>query len=80
MRKDNQLDSEKIHFISDELNKDYPEQWLLRLEIYELMARGWLDDETLKSKIRLELEKIKTEQPKTTAVIEDGLSLADRIF
>jgi len=80
MRKNNQMDLEQVRFLSSELTRDFPEQWLLRLEILEILERGWLKDDVLLSKIRLELQKIKKEFPETEQVIEDGLKISHQIL
>ena len=67
------LTSSDLNTIVNNLITNYTDDWLLCIEIYELIHdKGYL---SLTNKILDHLTKIKTERPKVTHLIDDGLEL-----
>ena len=66
---------EKINSIFSQLESEFKNDWLARLELIELCFKNNLD-ESLREKITLSLHKIKTADNTKTTVIDDGLSIA----
>jgi phenylalanine-4-hydroxylase len=62
--------------VIDELNASFPNDWLLRLEIIELITleEEWQDK---KEELLLQLEKLKQHDPELVSLIENGLKLID---
>ena len=58
-------------------DQDFPEDWLLRLEAYELIAKK-NPSSPLKARVEKDLQKISKLSEKTASLIQDGLTLADR--
>jgi phenylalanine-4-hydroxylase len=60
--------------VADALERDYAKDWLLRVEIIELLnERGWLPQ--LEQKLRAELDEIKGKHEEYRELIENGLAL-----
>jgi len=57
-----------------QIQSEYPSEWLLLLEFYELLKDG-RDNNTLQSAVRLRLEEIIAEHPRLEGLIADGLRL-----
>ena len=79
MRKDNKIDGDQLVFILKELKQNFPNEWLIRLEMLELIARGWYDNDGMKKQLTEELEELKKDE-KVQRIIEDGLAIAPQIF
>ncbi|MCF8350563.1 MAG: aromatic amino acid hydroxylase [Bacteroidales bacterium] len=65
----------KLEQIWEILKKDFPEEWLLPLEIIELLNNGKKDSAAF-NEIKDYFQKKKTEKPELKQVIENGLRLA----
>lgn len=60
------------------LEKEFPEEWLLRLEILELHPR-YLNDGLFKKQVFEQLNKIKIKQPEVQSLIQEGLALIENL-
>ena len=62
--------------IFEELKEDFPEDWLLSIELYELAKK---DNNIALSEALLDhLERVKQQNPKVGHLIDDGLELVDQ--
>jgi phenylalanine-4-hydroxylase len=59
-----------------ELKENYPEDWLLSVELYELAKIG--NDTDFATSILKHLETVKLENPKVGHLIDDGISLVNQ--
>lgn len=80
MRKKEQVDLEILKNLCQQLTQFFPEQWLPRLEIFELFCRGWVHHDLLKSQLMEELTNLARLKPEWAEVIEPGLEIAEKIF
>jgi len=71
MREHDSLDIEKVSIIFNKLKKEYPNDWLLVLELYELVSIT--DNLTLKDNILNQLTELKSSK-NISNLIESGLS------
>ncbi len=71
MREQKSITEEKVSTIFNQLQKDYPQDWLLLLELYELASKK---EYTIKTNILSVLEKLKSNKS-YTKLIENGLDL-----
>ncbi len=62
--------------IFEELTENYPSDWLLSVELYELARLD--NNDTLAQKIKDHLNQVKLDNPKVGHLIDDGLALADK--
>ncbi len=62
--------------VFQEVKANYPKDWLLSVELYELAVSN--GDEEFAADIIEHLEKVKQENPKLGHLIDDGLTLADQ--
>ncbi|ALM07966.1 phenylalanine 4-monooxygenase [Sediminicola sp. YIK13] len=62
--------------VFQEVKANYPKDWLLSVELYELAVSN--GDEKFAADIVEHLEKVKQENPKLGHLIDDGLTLADQ--
>jgi len=69
----NTFDITTVTTIFDTLKKDYKTDWLLTLEIYELLVQN--NTETLKKSVIEHLNQLKTKHPNKAHLITDGLNL-----
>jgi phenylalanine-4-hydroxylase len=76
MRSRGQLDIKRLNKIYDEAREDYPEDWLIRLELYE-MAKQDSGDLILAESLRADLEKMKNISEEYDSLITSGLDLLD---
>lgn len=60
--------------IWDEVRRHYPEEWLLPIEIMELVSSG-KDDQGMVSEISHYLDKMASDRPELEMLIENGLAL-----
>ncbi|MFD2099625.1 aromatic amino acid hydroxylase [Flagellimonas iocasae] len=60
------------------LKENYPTDWLLSVELYELAVKG--NDESFQQEILDHLETIKQNNPKVGHLIDDGIQLIDHSF
>lgn len=56
------------------MKMEYPEDWLLPLEIYELVSKH---DSHLSEEVSIHLNNIKDLKPKVEKLINDGLELIE---
>ena len=69
-------DFEKLETISQALNTNYPTDWLLSIEIIEIIVENDLDNLSLiENKLLDHLNSLKTQKPSIKKLIENGLSL-----
>ncbi|UII74811.1 aromatic amino acid hydroxylase [Flagellimonas sp. HMM57] len=66
------------HKVFQEIKKEYPNDWLLPTELYELAKKS--SDEDFQKEIIEHLETVKQHNPKVGHLIDDGLSLVDHSF
>ena len=66
------------HKVFQELQNEYPLDWLLPVEIYELAKKN--GDLKFEKEILKHLESIKQENPKVGRLIDDGVSLVNQAF
>jgi phenylalanine-4-hydroxylase len=69
---------ENFKHVSKQLDAIYPNDWLLRLEIMEILSEHKLNDE-LSSHLENQLEKLKKHNGEFAPLIENGLLLINRI-
>jgi phenylalanine-4-hydroxylase len=74
---DQNLEKE-IQILLQKHDQHFPDDWLLRLEAYELLLNRALHS-PLVQKVRTELEKTALSSPEKKTVIEDGLQLANQL-
>ena len=60
-----------------EVKENYPEDWLLSVELYELAKKN--NDLDFASEISEHLEQVKQRNPKLGHLIDDGLALVDEV-
>ena len=70
-------DLDQMTHLFNSLEKEFPKDWLTRVEIVELTHK-LKAAENLRKNILENLGEIKKEKPKTMTMIEDGLNLADQ--
>ncbi|MGW9684016.1 aromatic amino acid hydroxylase [Flagellimonas sp. 2504JD1-5] len=58
-----------------ELQENYPEDWLLSVELFELAKKG--NDSGFQKEIKAHLETIKQNNPKVGHLIDDGIALVE---
>ncbi|SNY92772.1 aromatic amino acid hydroxylase [Flagellimonas pacifica] len=58
-----------------ELQENYPEDWLLSVELFELAKKG--NDSGFQKEIKAHLETVKQNNPKVGHLIDDGLELVE---
>ncbi|NQY05286.1 MAG: aromatic amino acid hydroxylase [Flavobacteriaceae bacterium] len=73
LRDSNTIDIEKIELIFDNLRTNHPGDWLLALELYELLYDS--DQSNLKQEVLIHLNKIKAERKEISHLIDDGVAL-----
>jgi len=73
IRENNKINDSRLLTIFNIVSNEYPNDWLLSLEIYELIFR---QDTTLKDKMLEHLEKL-TSKKEIANLIKDGLKLLD---
>ncbi len=61
-----------------EVKENYPNDWLLSIELYELAKTN--NDVSFSAEILHHLNQIKLDNPKYGHLIDDGLALVDKIF
>ncbi|SDF14168.1 phenylalanine-4-hydroxylase [Pricia antarctica] len=66
------------HKVFDALKKDYPNDWLLSVELYELAVTN--GDSDFAGEIVMHLENIKRHHPKVGHLIDDGMALVAGSF
>ena len=64
------------HKVFDVIKKDYPNDWLLSVELYELAKLN--GDTDFAEDIAIHLETVKQNNPKLGHLIDDGLGLVDQ--
>ena len=69
--------SEALAGIFDKLRKNYSDDWLLPVEVLEIVRKKNIDGE-LENRILTHLERIKNENSQLTDLIENGISLAGK--
>src|SRR5690606_28077048 len=62
--------------VFQEIKSNFPKDWLLPVELYELAKRN--QDEDFAHEIKAHLEKVKQDNPKVGHLIDDGLGLANK--
>ncbi len=62
----------------EEIKEEFPEDWLLPIELYELAKKGQRDD--LAQHIKGHLEEVKKSRPEVGHLIDDGIMLIDHSF
>lgn len=62
----------------EEIREEFPEDWLLPVELYELARKGQRDELSLD--IKSHLEEVKKSRPEVGHLIDDGLMLIDQSF
>lgn len=62
----------------EEIKEEFPEDWLLSVELYELARKGQRDE--LAVTIKSHLEEMKKSRPEVGHLIDDGLQLIDQSF
>ncbi|WP_431129093.1 aromatic amino acid hydroxylase [Flagellimonas flava] len=62
----------------EEVKEEFPEDWLLPVELYELARKGERDE--LAITIKSHLEEVKKLRPEVGHLIDDGLQLIDQSF
>lgn len=73
LRTENSISIDTINRVFNTLKENYPLEWLLHIELYELLDKT--EETVLKSGIITQLETIKLAKPKVAHLIEDGLAL-----
>lgn len=64
------------HKVLEQIQKDFPDQWLLTVELYELAKTS--NDQEFALEISQHLEGIKQRQPEVGQLIDDGISLVEK--
>ncbi len=62
--------------VFEKLKNEYPNDWLLSVELYELAKSA--DDRNFAEEIKLHLETVKLNNPKFVHLIDDGLDLVNK--
>jgi phenylalanine-4-hydroxylase len=74
--REKKVNFEKLESISQTLNSNFPTDWLLRLEIIEIIVENDLENFSLIEQNLLDhLNTLKTQKPSIKKLIENGLSL-----
>lgn len=68
---------EIVAFVTDQLEQEFSEDWLLRVELLELISERRLSG-TDKLRLQAQLEAIAEAEPEKRGLIENGLKLASR--
>jgi len=76
IRKERIVTPEALEKIFNTLQTNHPNDWLLSIEIFELLHKDSLDA-SLKVAVFDHLEDVKTRRPKIAHLIEDGISILD---
>lgn len=76
-RAQNNFKAADLLSVFEGLQKDFPMDWLTRLELVELSHRI-PDGEDLRTQVIANLEAIKVQDPQKCTVIDDGLAIADK--
>ena len=63
--------------IFEELQENYPQDWLLLVELYELAKKD--NNTELSEAVKSHLETVKQQNPKIGHLVDDGLQLVDQI-
>jgi phenylalanine-4-hydroxylase len=63
------------HKVFQEVRNEYPEDWLLSVELYELAQNN--GDADFAQEIAAHLQSVKSNNPKVGQLIDDGLQLVD---
>ncbi len=66
------------HKVFEEIKKEYPKDWLLSVELYELAKTN--GDMVFSKEILAHLETVKPDNPKVGHLIDDGVSLVSKSF
>ncbi|WP_273568008.1 aromatic amino acid hydroxylase [Maribacter halichondriae] len=66
------------HKVFEEVKKEYPRDWLLSVELYELAKTN--GDMVFSKEILAHLETVKLDNPKVGHLIDDGVSLVSKSF
>jgi len=66
------------HKVFQQIRNEFPEDWLLSVELYELAKSN--GDADFASEIATHLELVKSKNPKVGQLIDDGLQLVDASF
>lgn len=74
MRENDLINEEKIAEIFNSLKSEYPTEWLLPVEIYEL---AFLNKYVLQQEIKEYLNNLAKQQKEVTHLIEDGIYLSE---
>lgn len=64
------------HKVLEQIQNDFPDQWLLTVELYELAKTS--NDQEFALEISQHLEGIKQRQPEVGQLIDDGISLVEK--
>ncbi|WP_044640420.1 aromatic amino acid hydroxylase [Risungbinella massiliensis] len=68
----------KVHSIHQTLQKDFPDDWLARIELVEiLMTNQDRQEAELTEVVRKELDEISRKKPELTSLIQNGLTCLD---
>lgn len=70
--REQQLDRTILETLADKVITEYPKDWLLPLEIYELVYKN---NSSLEQELLKHLESLKTTRPNIGSLIDDGLAL-----
>ena len=73
LREEKQVDDQKLKEIFDGIIQEYPEDWLLPLEIFEIAQQN-----TLKERVYLYLNEMAVRKPKVSTLIKEGLELIQK--
>ena len=73
MRNSNKIDVEKIKHVFKDLKANHPLEWLITLELLEILKNT--DSKDLQTELLKHIENIKLQKPKIAHLIEDGLDL-----
>jgi phenylalanine-4-hydroxylase len=76
MRSRGQTDMKRLGEIYAESTKDYPEDWLIRLELYEMVKQN-NGNQDLAESLRTDLEKMKQNSEEYDSLITSGLDLIE---
>ncbi|MFC4097691.1 aromatic amino acid hydroxylase [Euzebyella saccharophila] len=66
------------HKVFEEVKENFPTDWLLSVELYELATSN--GDTDFAEEIKAHLENVKLEKPTVGHLIDDGLDLVDKSF
>jgi phenylalanine-4-hydroxylase len=71
--RENDADKKDLKGIFDKISRQFPQDWLLSIEILELIKDSEVAD--LQTEIIMFLEKLKSDRPELNRLISDGLAL-----